>query len=192
MAFRADFKLTGITELLKLKAITDPKLYDKAMRGGLSYAAKSVPPSAAKTIRERYNITSSRIKQDIKGPFIAGDNATLVFSRKPPSALQYGGKDPMRPGRGLTVMIERGQRKPVARGFIVRSGSLQGKPFQRINNQPNSKLRFVSGPSIGSIVLRDSKHGQLIRTELQLRMNEQFIKGVQRVLDSAARGYGRR
>ncbi|MFO0001866.1 MAG: hypothetical protein ACK559_12125, partial [bacterium] len=111
---------------------------------------------------------------------IAGDQATMIFSRKPPSALLYGGKDAMRPGRGLTVMIQRGQRKPVARGFIVRSGSLQGKPFQRVSNEPNAKLRFVSGPSIGSIVLRNSAFGQLIRTELQLRMNEQFIKGYQR------------
>lgn len=191
MAFRLDLQLSGVNELLKLKAVTDPKLYEKALRGGLSYAAKSVPPAAAKTIRERYNISSSRIKQDIKGPFFSGDTASLIFSRKPPSAIQYGGKDAMKPGRGLTMMIERGQRKPVARGFIVRSGSLAGKPFKRVSDQPKAKLKFVSGPSIGSIVLRNSAHGQLIRTELQLRMNEQFIKGIQRVLDSAARGYGR-
>ena len=192
MAALLSLELTGVKELLKLKAITDPKLYDKALKGGLNYAARAVPPTAAKTIRERYNIASSRIKQDIKGPFISGTTATLIFSRKPPSALQYGGRDPMKPGRGLTVMVERGQRKPVARGFIVRSGRLQGKPFQRISNQPNAKLRFVSGPSIGSIALRNSAFGQLIRSEMQLRMNDQFIKGVQRVLDSANRGYGNR
>ena len=191
MTFRLDLKLSGTEQLLKLTAITNPKLYDKALKGGLTYASRSVPTTAAKQIRERYNISSSRIKQDIKGPFIAGDNATIIFSRKPPSALQYGGKDPMRPGRGLTVMVERGQRKPVARGFIVRSGALQGKPFQRVSNQPNAKLRFVSGPSIGSIVLRNSTFGNLIRTELELRMNDQFIKGIQRVLDSAQRGYTR-
>lgn len=192
MAFRFDCQLTGVSDLLKMKAYTDPKLYEKAIKGGLSYASRAVPTAAAKSIRERYNIGSARIKQDIKGPFIAGDQATIIFSRKPPSALQYGGKDPMRPGRGLSVMVQRGQRKPVARGFIVRSGSLQGKPFQRVSNDPNSKIRFVSGPSIGSIVLRNSAFGQLIRTELQLRMNEQFIKGYQRILDSAARGYGAR
>ena len=191
MAFRLNLELSGINELLKLKSYTDPKLYEKALKGGLSYASRSVPTTAAKAIRERYNISSSRIKQDIKGPFITGDQATIVFSRKPPSALQYGGKDPMRPGRGLTVMVQRGQRKPVARGFIVRSGALQGKPFQRVSDQPNAKLRFVSGPSIGSIVLRNSSFGQLIRTEMEVRMNEQFIKGIQRVLDSSARGYGR-
>ena len=191
MAFRFDCQLTGVSGLLKQKAYTDPKLYEKAIRGGVAYASRAVPAAAAKSIRERYNIGSARIKQDIKGPFIAGDQATIIFSRKPPSALQYGGKDAMRPGRGLTVMIQRGQRKPVARGFIVRSGSLQGKPFQRVSNKPNAKLRFVSSPSIGSIVLRKSAFGQLIRTELQLRMNEQFIKGYQRVLDSAARGYTR-
>ena len=191
MAFRFDCQLTGVSGLLKQKAYTDPKLYEKAIRGGVAYASRAVPTAAAKSIRERYNIGSARIKQDIKGPFIAGDQATIIFSRKPPSALQYGGKDAMRPSRGLTVMIQRGQRKPVARGFIVRSGSLQGKPFQRVSNEPNAKLRFVSGPSIGSIVLRKSAFGQLIRTELQLRMNEQFIKGYQRALDSAARGYTR-
>ena len=191
MAFRFDCQLTGVSGLLKQKAYTDPKLYEKAIRGGVAYASRAVPTAAAKSIRERYNIGSARIKQDIKGPFIAGDQATIIFSRKPPSALQYGGKDAMRPGRGLSVMVFKGLRQQVNRGFIVRSGSLQGKPFKRVSNEPNAKLRFVSGPSIGSIVLRKSAFGQLIRTELQLRMNEQFIKGYQRVLDSAARGYTR-
>ena len=191
MAFRLDLKLSGTEQLLKLTAITNPKLYDKALKGGLTYASRSVPTTAAKSIRERYNISSSRIKQDIKGPFIAGDKATIVFSRKPPSALQYGGKDPMRPGRGLTVMVFKGVRQQVNRGFIVRSGPLQGKPFRRVSNQPDAKLKFVSGPSIGSIVLRNSSFAQSIRDELQVRMNDQFIKGIQRVLDSAQRGYTR-
>lgn len=182
--------LTGAQDLFKLKAFLAPKLFQKAIRGGLSYAAKAGSVSVAKSIGSVYTLKAARIKQDIKGPFIRGDEATIIFSRKPPTALQYGARDPMKPGRGLTVAIIRGQRKPVARGFIVRSGRLAGMPFHRANNTHASPIHMVIGPSIGSIALGDSEFGAMIRAELSDRMNVAYIKGVERVLDSAARGYG--
>ena len=57
--FRLDLQLSGMDAL---QAVTDPKLYDKALAGGLRYAAASVPPASARVIRTQYNIGAARIK----------------------------------------------------------------------------------------------------------------------------------
>lgn len=187
-----DFKITGLEGLDRMQALFNPKLMDKATRGGMTYAARAAATAAAKEIRGRYNITSARVKQDITGPRFSngGQTATLVFSRKPPSALQYGGVDR---GRGLTMKIMRaGQRVAVTRGFIVKSGRLAGKPFRRVSDQRDSPIAFVSGPSVGSMFLRGGEFAETMQAAVNARINEQFIKGFERVLSSAARGYGGR
>ena len=116
MAFRLDLQLTGVEDLLKLKAFTDPKLYEKALQGGLKYAASSVPPAAAKAIRQEYTIPSARVKQDIKGPFIRGDEATLIFSRKPPTLVQFGFNPGKRGGPQPGLGQGKGWGKPKPKG----------------------------------------------------------------------------
>ena len=188
---RLDISNQGAQDLLKLKHYLDPKLLTKAAKGGMSYAAKAAKVAVAKEIRARYNIPSARVKQDVTGPSFSseGQIATLYLSRKPPSALSYGGKDN---GRGLTMKILRGSRaQRVTRGFIPKTGKLQGLPFRRVTKERDSRIAFVSGPSIGSLFAGQADNAEVMQAAVNARINEQFIKGMQRVLDSAARGYGR-
>jgi hypothetical protein len=188
---RLDVQITGAKDLLKLQHFLDPKLMAKAQRGGITYAAKAAKVAVAKEVRGRYNIPSARIKQDVTGPRFGpgGVSATLYLSRKPPSALSYGGRDT---GRGLTMKITRGGRaQRVQRGFIVKSGKLAGLPFRRLTNERDSRIGFVSGPSVGSLFAGQADSASVMQAAVQARINEQFIKGMQRVLDSAARGYGK-
>ena len=190
-SIRVDIQLTGTRSLDPMLELTSPKLFAKAIKGGVNYAGKAGATQAGKSVSSRYNIKSARIKADIRGPYIRGDEASIFFSRRPPSAIQYGGKDN---GKGLSISVFRGQRVSIPRAFIMKpgpnAGPKAGKPWQRITADPRSKLRFIYGPSIGSVALRSGRHATAIKAELATRMNEQFIKGVQRVLDSASRGYG--
>ena len=187
---RLDVTIEGAKDLLKLQHFLDPKLLAKATRGGITYAAKAAKVAVAKEVRARYNIPAARVKQDVTGPRFSaqGEVATLYFSRKPPSALSYGGKDT---GKGLTMKITRGGRaQKVTRGFIIKSGKLQGLPFRRVTSEHGSRIAFVSGPSIGSLFAGEADNAEIMQSVVNARINEQFIKGMKRVLDSAARGYG--
>ena len=188
---RVDLQLTGTNSLDPMLELTNPKLFAKALKGGVNYAAKAGATQAGKSVSARYNIKSSRVKADIRGPYVRGDQAVIFFSRRPPSALQYGGRDN---GKGLSISVFKGQRVFIPRAFIMkpgpRAGAKAGKPWQRITADSRSKLRFVYGPSIGSVIFGTGRHATAIKAELTTRMNEQFIKGVERVLNSASRGYG--
>jgi hypothetical protein len=184
-----NFSISGIQDLQKMQEILKPALFAKALKGGMSYAAKGAKTAAAKEIGARYNIKAARIKQDIRGPqFLdGGATARLVFSRKPPSALSYGGKDT---GKGLRMKVLKSEGiKPVTRGFIG-TGRIAGLPFRRVNAKGNQPIAFVSGPSIGSIFMGSGDNAQVMQQIVSDRINEQFVKGVERVLSAAARGYG--
>ena len=192
MSLSLSVTITGAQDLLKLQHYLDPKLLAKAARGGMTYAGKAAKVAVAKEVGARYNLKAARIKADVSGPRFSpgGQTATLILSNKPPSALSYGGRDV---GKGLFMRVPRsGRAVRVQRGFIARSGKLQGKPFRRLTDERTSQLAFVSGPSVGRIFGGDSEYGDALRSTVQARINEQFIKGMQRVLDSAARGYGGR
>jgi len=185
---QVNLQLEGVAGLSKMQHFVSPKSakpIKAAMKYGLKYASRAGKTESAKQIRAKYSIASSRIKQDISGPFLNADasEAKLVFARKPPSALSYGGRDT---GKGLGMTVVRGQRKRVARGFLVRSGKLAGKPFRRIGRE-RSPIDFVSGPSIGSVFGGQSRFGDQIRTETGKRINEQFVKGFERKLSESAR-----
>jgi hypothetical protein len=97
--------------------------------------------------------------------------------------MPQGGRDN---GRGLTRKVFRsGTRQPAARGFIGR-GKIAGLPFRRVSDEPKAKPEFVYAPSVGCVLLRHGRHAPEMQARWQARINEQFIKGFQRVLDSAA------
>lgn len=191
--------ISGLSDLQKMQAALSPATFNKALSSGLRYAAKATPPAVAKAITTRYNITSARVKQDTKGPFISNDTATLIFSRKPPTALQYGFK-PGRRGKQPGLGRGKGWGKPKPAGKpatvkILRAGArvqypntflAKGLPFTRTKG---GKLTVEHGPSTGSLFLGNSQYGLIIRAEVQARINQQFITGMQRALDSASRGY---
>lgn len=200
---RVDLQLTLTQTIKPFIAITDPKLLAKAVKGGLSYAAKAGKTQAAKSVAARYTIKSARIKQDIKGPFIYGDTASLIFSRRPPTLNQFsltigrrGGTQPGL-GRGLgwgkpspagkpitARILKEGQRQTYRGVFMV-----NGLPMRFI--RAKNKFQVAYGPSIGSDIFGSGRYATVIKSELTTRMNEQFITGLQRVLDSASRGYTR-
>ena len=186
----------------KLSAITDPKLLAKAVKGGIKYAAKAGATQAAKSVASRYTIKSARIKQDIKGPFIYGDTATLVFSRRPPTLNQFsitlGRRGGPQPGMGRGM----GWGKPAPRGKPVSARIFKDGPRQTyrgvfmVNGLPMRYIRATNnyeveyGPSIGSDIFGTGRYAAVMRAEITARMNEQFITGIDRVLSSASRGYG--
>ena len=194
-----DLQLSGLEPL---KNITDPKLLAKALKGGISYAAKAGITQSAKSIASRYTIKSARIKQDIKGPFIHGDTATLLFSRRPPTLNQFsltvgkrggpqpgmgqgmGWGKPSPKGKPITARIFKGEARQSYRGAFM----VKGIPMRYI--RATGKYQVLYGPSIGSDIFGKGRYAAVMKAEITTRMNEQFITGMQRVLDSAARGYG--
>ena len=205
------FKVEGLDQIQRMIAFLSPETFQKAQRGGLRYAAKAAIPAASKAIGARYNITASRIKQDINGPFIRGDEAKLIFSRKPPTLLQFGFKPgrrgssqpglgrgmgwgkPSKPGKPATAMIVRGRRQQYPTAFLApgRNGAmLPFRPGKGYTANGRRRLEIEHGPSIGSLFAGRSEFGPVIRAEVEARINEQFIKGFQRFMDSAARGRG--
>jgi len=202
--------MTGIEELQRLQRFTNPELYLRAVKGGIAYASRSVPPAVSKGIRSRYGLTAARIKQDISGIRFddAGTTATIRFGRRPPTLTQYGARPgapasglrglgrgrgwstAANPGKPLTALVLRSQgRKPVTGAFIATGNSGNQLVLRRSTSNPD-KLYAVYGPSIGSIFLGQSAIATELQADVQTRINEQFIKGFERVLSSAARGYG--
>jgi len=198
-----DLQLSGLDTLKPLLAFTDPKLLAKAVKGGIKYAAKAGATQAAKSVASRYTIKSARIKQDIKGPFIYGDTATLIFSRRPPTLNQFslitgrrggpqpglgqgmGWGKPAPKGKPITARIFKGGQRQTYRGAFM----VNGLPMRFI--RAKNKYEVLYGPSIGSDIFGSGRYASVIRSEMTTRMNEQFITGMQRVLDSASRGYSR-
>lgn len=199
-------RITGIEGLDALQAFLNPDLFDKAAKAGLAYAAKAVPPAVAKGITEQYGISSARIKQDISGVRFqdGGLTATIAFSRRPPTLLQYGAKPgsrggpqpglgrgkgwgkPKRPGKPVSALVARSVgRQQFPTSFIARGA--QGN--QLVLRRSKGKLISVYGPSIGSIFLGQSAIGDALRASVQARIQEQFEKGFQRAVDAAARGF---
>jgi hypothetical protein len=204
------FTVDGLDQLEAMRRFVSPGTFERAIRAGLAQAGKATPPAAAKAIGREYNLLARRIKADIRGPFIRGNEATLLFSRRPPSLGAYGFKPGSRGGpqpglgRGMgwgrpapagkpaTASILRGQRQAYPSTFLAPSRSGQLLPFRPVGGYSRNgrrRLAVTYGPSIGSLFAGKSEHGPLIRAEVESRISEQFIKGFQRVLDSAARGY---
>lgn len=201
-AFRVDLSIAGFEKLRQMQDSLSPQALAKARTAGLRYAIKATGPAVSKAITSRYSIPAARVKQDLIRTFIVNDEATLVFSRKPPTLLQYGFKPGRRGGSqpGLGRGLGWGKPKPSgkpATAKILRAGSrinypntfmAKGLPFTRTGS---GVLKVEHGPSTGSLFLGHSQFGDTIRLEVQQRINQQFITGMQRALDSASRGYGK-
>jgi hypothetical protein len=203
--FRVDLDLQ-VSGFDALKAVTDPKLFGKAVTGGIKYASKAGVVQAAKSVGQRYNLKAARIKEDIRVSAITKDQATLVFRRRAPTINQFGlslGKrggpqpglgrgmgwgKPKPKGRPITATIFRGgQRQAYTGTFMVMGRNGQSIPVR----SKGGKLIAVYGSSVGSDIFGRGKYATVIQSEVSARINEQFITGMQRVLDSASRGYSR-
>jgi len=200
------FQVTGLDQLQRMQAFLAPETFLKAQRGGISYALKAVSPAVAKGIGAAYNLKAARIKQDILSAKIdpGGLSATVRFSRRPPTLAAFNpkpGKRGHQPGLGrgmgwgrakpkgkpLTALVVKGQGRRAYPGAFLATGASGNQLVMR--RGPAGQLLAMHGPSIGSIFLGRSSIGPQLRADVQARINEQFIKGFQRVLDSAARGF---
>ena len=198
-----DLKITGIETLKPLLKFTNPKLLAKAVQGGIEYGSKAGATQAAKSVTSRYNIKSGRVKQDIRGPWITQGQATIAFSRRPPTLNKYGltpgrrggpqpglgqgmgwGK-PSPKGKPITARIFKGGQRQTYRGVFL----VKGLPMRWV--KAKSKFELIYGPSVGAEIFGKGRYAPVIKAEVQQRIQEQFITGMQRVLDSAARGYGK-
>ena len=199
------FSVSGVDQLSRLQAFLDPKLYDKARRGGISYASKAVPTAVSKGITSAYNLTASRVKKDIsRTQFVDGGQTALIrFSRRPPTLTQFkpkagtrnpqpglgrgmGWGKPAQPGKPISAVISRSRGRQTFTGAFF----AQGLNANSLVLRKGSTGRFygVYGPSVGSMFLGASAIGPELRANTEKRIQEQFIKGFQRVLDSAKRG----
>ena len=180
-----NLKIESSKNLTLMIEVLQPRTLERAQRDGLVYAGRAGKTTMAKEIGQRYSLTAARIKQDISNPFVNPSRAELsiVFKRKPPSAIAYGGRDG---GKGLTMTVFRGERTKIQRGFIVTAGKLKGKPFKR-RGKSRKPIDFVYGPSIGSIALGKGKFSEEIITAGMDRIQEQYMKGVDRALAAIAR-----
>jgi len=203
------FSMDGLSSLQKMQQFLAPETFTKAQRGGVQYAGKAVPVVVTKGIGAAYNLKAARIKQAIGRTAISNDgaSATIRFSRRPPTLAQFGVKPGTRGSQpGLGRGLGWGPAKPAGKPLtatVLRSAGRRPFPgaFLAAGNSGNSLvLRRASsggfhslyGPSVGSIFLGKSAVSAELKSAVQARINEQFIKGFQRVIDSAARGYGGR
>ena len=197
--------LSGIDQLKQLQAFLDPRLYDKAIRGGITYGSKAAPPAVAKGITASYNISAARVKKDIsRTQFVDGGQTALIrFSRRPPTLTQFkpkagtrypqpglgqgmGWGKPVKAGKPITATINRGKGRQAFDGAFFAQGLNANSLVLRKGS--NGRFYGVYGPSVGSMFLGNSAIGPQLRDDVQKRIQEQFIKGFQRVLDSAKRG----
>jgi hypothetical protein len=200
------FQVTGLDQLQRMQAFLAPETFLKAQRGGISYALKAVSPAVAKGIGAAYNLKAARIKQDILSAKIdpGGLSATVRFSRRPPTLAAFNpkpGKRGHQPGLGrgmgwgkakpqgkpLTALVVKAQGRRAYPGAFLATGASGNQLVLR--RGPAGQLLAMHGPSIGSIFLGRSSIGPQLRMDVEARINEQFIKGFQRVLDSASRGF---
>lgn len=197
-----DVAVVGVEQLNKMRAFLLPNTFKKAQKGGIAYAARAAKVAAAKAIGNRHTLTAARIKEDITGPILYPDRAILRFSRRPPTIAQFrfspgtpggpqpglgrgkGWGKPKPKGRPATARVFRTGKREKYRGVFLINGNVP------VRESAGGKLIAVYGPSIGSIFAGKSQFGDEIRQAVDERITEQFIKGFQRVLDSAARGYG--
>ena len=189
------------SDLDRIKSLVSPREFSKIQRQALGYAARSVKPAVGKSISSRYGIQSSRVKADVRGPFIKSNGidheADLYFSRRPPTGMQYS---PRPVSGGLSLSIFRGGRTQIKGGFIQTTRRGQPLTFKPApgsysgdagRKKPRPNIEVIHGPSTGAIFLGRSKFGDQIQNQVNARAGEQFEKGAVRAYEAMVRGFGR-
>ena len=192
-AFQLRINLSGQEKLSAMQALVAPELYDKAIKGGIRYAAKATPPAISKAVGARYNWKARDIKEDIRTPRFSdgGLSVTIGLSKRPRTALVFGGID--KKPKGFSFMVVRGERQTFRHGFLAPGKQGLMLPFYR--TKPGTKeggrypIDVIHGVSLGSVFLGDSRFGAVMKAEVEERMRQQFIVGIDRELKRASRGY---
>jgi hypothetical protein len=193
--FNLTIDLDGQSKLSDMQALLSPGLFTRALKGGTQYAAKAAPPAIAKAVGARYGLKARDIKDDISGPRFTdgGTTAILTLSRRPRTAAAFGGRQTT---RGYSFAVVRGERQLFRRGFVARGAQGIELPFYRVRpgrerriDGGRSPIDVIHGVSLGSVFVGDSRFGKLMQDEVEQRMSEQFMMGIDRELKRAARGF---
>lgn len=201
--------IQGLGTIRGLQRALEPERFARALKGAIAYASKAVPPAVAKGISANYAISSARVKKDIDKARVSADGseASIAFSRRPPTLVQYQARAGSRgrqpglgqglgwgpattPGRPLTALLLRaGGRQEFRRAFLITGRGGNRVAVERKTRDRRSKLQGVPGPSIGSIFLGQGQLSEELQASVNTRVQEQFEKGFDRVWSAAARGF---
>lgn len=173
-----DDRLDAMLELLK------PGQFKKAQAAGLKYGGRAGRTAAGKETSSRYAIPSARIKQDISDPKMIGETTVeFRFARRAVGLVNFSARETK---AGVTFAIFRGQRQTAAGAFIATGKSGNQQVFTR-KGAARLPISTWYGPSVGGVIMGDSRHGPEIRKVIVERVNEQYLKGVERFLSAIAR-----
>ena len=191
-AFSLQINLDWQEKLSAMTALLSPATFERALKGGTQYAAKATPPAIAKAVGARYTWKAGDIKGkggDVKGPTFSdgGTTATLRLSRRARTAAVFGGRWDKR--KGYSFAIFRGQRETFRHGFLARGKQGLMLPFYSEEGKGRYPIEVIHGPSLGSVFLGNSRYGTVMKKEVESRMAEQFIKGIERELKRKQRGF---
>lgn len=172
-------RILGDKELSQYLAQLSGTDIPKAIRAGVSYAARGGATAISTNVRGSYSLTSGRIKKDISPPSFrdGGQTAIIRTSRKPITAMQFKAKD-VRP-RGVTLSIYKGERSRIPGGFIAK-----GLPFYR-EGKSRYPLAVAKGPSLHAIYTGGRFAGQ-IQEATEKRIEQQLTTGILRGIRGAA------
>ena len=185
--FNLTIDLDGQKKLTRLQSVFTPALFDRAIKGGLQYAVRATPPAIAKAVGARYSMKARDIKGDISTPRFTdgGTTAIIRLSRRPRTAAAFGGRQTR---RGYSFAVVKGERQLFRRGFLAPGKQGIMLPFYR-KGKERYPIDVIHGVSLGSVFGGDSRFGQVMQQEVEQRMSQQFMVGIDRELKRAARGF---
>lgn len=176
-------RVLGDAELAQTLSRLSSHDIPKAVKAGVRYAIRPARSELAQGIRQRYGLTSGRIKQDVSEGQIrdGGMSAVIRTNRKPITAMQFKAKETR---KGLAMNIYRGQRTVVKSGFIAK-----GLPFKR-RGKERMPLDVIHGPSVHAIYT-GGRFSSALQQRVETRVEEALFVGIKRELGRIGRGFGR-
>jgi hypothetical protein len=176
-------RIIGNAELSAALARLSSHDIPKAIKAGVRDAARAGRTTLAKSISQRYSLSSGRVKQDVPtARFMAGgQTAVITTSRKPITAMQF---KPKQVRTGLSMSIFRGKRTVVKSGFLAK-----GLPFRR-RGKERMPIDVIHGPSIHAIYT-GGKWAPALQARTVVRIEDALENGIIRALGGMGRGFGK-
>ena len=135
MARNVSVDSSEVQELERIFGTTAPKALKKAMRLSLTRTRSGAKSETSKKIREHYEIKAKRVKQDIVMTRVnfSSFQFSLIGRKKPISTISFG--RPRQVRAGVSVTVEKGERKLIKRAFIARGLNGKTQVFSRFTEE---------------------------------------------------------
>jgi hypothetical protein len=192
MIIQIDLKLTGDKDLSRALQTLTGKAMDRAIIRAVRYAGQAAKPAVAKSLRERYAITSSRVKADVSVSLRDGGRSAVVkLNDRPSTVMNWGAKITGNSTNIRTRKVKKGvlSWKILKAGGVKRSkvawlmpGRQGGGllPFHRFG-KGRKDIDVIHGPSLRRSVLSGA-HSEAIREEvtavLGARLQSRLVDGI--------------